>query len=1312
MNRPFIMDNGKPRKITNSDIIDLSSGVITDGDNTYSLININKVKLYDNDDFGYLLDKLSEDHFEFDPVSQKIKVKDNILSAKTLNGVASDQIVKIDDISITNGNVLFYDATAKKWVSGLISDINEPQVITNFTVTNQNEKMILQWDKEDNIQYEIYIDNRMVEKNNITGSYTIDNIKGSTKEYDIKIISKNNFKKSQAFHTKVKYYKIYNSHVYPNNYSITNNAINIDLNLTDDVFGYLLQLNNNIDTYSICGSLPGDTYLKATNLKPSTSYDTNLIPIHTMSGNQSPTIYSSLNLKVNFTTPPDPPVLNDDYSIISVTDDKIILKNNNKNVLALINVFLNNDKQDGDLDDFYSITNLTGNTSYDIKLNNEIAPQHINNKEVTAISNFSDVVTLKTAPKRPQNIYGQIVNNNAVITWDESEGADSYSIFSSENYLGTSQTNQYSIINLSELTDYNILISSHGNGYSSSKSSKEFTSMESPYNITIPTITDYSINMIWDNNDNNVDSYELNTGYNIINTTDKNILLDFSNDEYRNNYSILIASKHSNFKGLEEKINVNMLPRIPSNYRYDSTSDTYARIQWDSHPEDDSYSVFVNYSGGPAITFPSTYNYQILSGNFDDSYSIFVKAHQDNHGSSKPTETFVFNLCAQPSNISVSDVTTSTLNLSWHNESSQSMSFNVYQDDLLIASDLSTSILNVSGLTPDTGYKFTVRNKTPNGEGPGLDLKCFTVNSIVENLNAVNDIYNHIHITWDAKENADYYRLYNNGVLIQDNIQTNEYDLYNPLSETVYNLKVTVVNDSGESLKSDNFQITSIKQINTTLTKMDTTDESIKIKWTPDSDATDYNLYLNESLLQSNVNDFSFVFDGLTEMTDYHLGVSANVSGNETYVKELHVATACKKPINFSVQQYDEYSITLQWDLVNCDYFYIECDNLDNGSVPSDENTKSYVNLTPGRKYKNFKLRSYYHNDITDEYFNVYADNIINQYTKAEPCTNFTIDNFTNNYATISWDTNNYQSDTLYEVHWDGNVDTTSLPTITTDQINTVKTITFDIYSKIESYTSSALSSEFYSKPVITNLSVSDITENSALISWDDDGSDTYAVYLNEELYGYVGSNHISLTKLSSLEQYKVQVRDAAHPTMALSDWVLFSTPLAAPSGILKQTFDTDVISFKIFDDNNTGTPDSFKVYVDDVFYQEYTDMTSTVYIDSLLSGKKYNIKITNVKDSIESEPYEVDLYTLPDKVTNITITNITSTSFDVSFDDNQPDIDFYKIRTDIDSISQVITYTHQATVLFDEGETGTVTVYVYAYTISGSSYETIQITL
>lgn len=297
----------------------------------------------------------------------------------------------------------------------------------------------------------------------------------------------------------------------------------------------------------------------------------------------------------------------------------------------------------------------------------------------------------------------------------------------------------------------------------------------------------------------------------------------------------------------------------------------------------------------PCGDYTSTYNY----GETEDYTANIINNTIDENAPEAPT------------NLTASGTTWTTTNLSWTApvNNTDITGYEIYKENILIGTS-TTANFNVTGLLQGYAYLFTVKAKNSNGllskSSAPISVttpKDATSPTTPANLRATTVTATNITISWDPSTNNGggiSYLIYNGANLIAT-VSDTKATIIKLANNVTYNFSVQAVDEFG--YKSDKAAI-SVKTLKDTtppaaptqLTATETTTTTTKLSWTAATDdeyITYYDVYNGVTLLYSVSGEITtYNVTGLKEGTNYSFTVVARDGGlNKTSSSPLSVTT-------------------------------------------------------------------------------------------------------------------------------------------------------------------------------------------------------------------------------------------------------------------------------------------------------------------------------------------------------------------------------------------------------------------------------------
>ena len=351
-------------------------------------------------------------------------------------------------------------------------------------------------------------------------------------------------------------------------------------------------------------------------------------------------------------------------------------------------------------------------------------------------------------------------------------------------------------------------------------------------------------------------------------------------------------------------------------------------LTWDAANTANSYNVYRNGQKVATVTetafvdsklsYETQYCYAVTTVS---SYGESAFSEEACATTLEPTEA------ATPTNLTATADSESTIVLTW-DAVEEAASYNVYQGTELIASELTTTMYIVNGLTPETEYCFSVTAVNKLGESEKSESACATTlkdsgdepiepevpTLEVPVVTAEATSESTIVLTWNAVENAMRYNIYSGEETIKLAVTATTYTVSDLDANTQYCFNVVAVNRDGQSEKSADACATTFEAENPEPAKLDAPKNlrasikqdipdygykfEITTMWDAVEGATGYDVYVNTD----NAQDFHM---GYTNGTAYVIGSNEEITF-EFYVVAFNDETESEPSEVYTVTVVDD----------------------------------------------------------------------------------------------------------------------------------------------------------------------------------------------------------------------------------------------------------------------------------------------------------------------------------------------------------------------------------------------------------------------
>jgi chitodextrinase len=340
-------------------------------------------------------------------------------------------------------------------------------------------------------------------------------------------------------------------------------------------------------------------------------------------------------------------------------------------------------------------------------------------------------------------------------------------------------------------------------------------------------------------------------------------------------------------------------PNNVTNLTTSNLTTTSLTLSWTASSSSD-VSGYDIYNGSTLLTTIVGTTYNVTGLIEKTSYTFTVKAKDTANNIASGTSVNVTTVDATApnnvTNLTTSNVTATSLTLSWTASTSNDVTgYEVYNGSTLLTTVTGVTY-NVSGLTANTNYTFTVKAKDgANNVASGNSVSVTT--SAIADTTAPNDVTNlttsnlsttSVTLNWTASSSSDVvgYDIFNGVSLITSTASTS-YTVTGLTHSTQYTLTVKSKDGAGNTSSGTSVTFTTVTPDTTApdnvtnLTTSNVTQTSLTLNWAASvsSDVASYDVY-NGATLLGNVTGTTYNVSGLTASTQYTFHIRAKDGSN------------------------------------------------------------------------------------------------------------------------------------------------------------------------------------------------------------------------------------------------------------------------------------------------------------------------------------------------------------------------------------------------------------------------------------------------
>ncbi|XP_072525551.1 receptor-type tyrosine-protein phosphatase eta-like [Salminus brasiliensis] len=638
-------------------------------------------------------------------------------------------------------------------------------------------------------------------------------------------------------------------------------------------------------------------------------------------------------------------------------------------------------------------------------------------------------------------------------------------------------------------------------------------------------------------------------------------------------------------------------------------------------------------------------------------------------------------------NLTVINVTTSSVTLNWSEPCGKSSYYRVQYDNFSTPLTRTTekTMISITNLTPGVQYTFRVFAVAADNitEGRSGYISTYTKPEAIVNLTVIEITVSSVYLNWSEPLGKRYFFrvIWTNGsVTSNDTTKASSFNVTDLTPGVNYTFRVSAVAaDNSTEGRSVGLSVHTRPEVirNLTVTEITTTSlfmnwtEPIgqryffKVQWTHDN-GTSNTTTINTSL---NITD-------LTAGVNYTIRVSAVAADNSTEGNSVDRSAYTKPDVikNLTVINVTTSSVTLNWSepCGKSSYYRVQYDNFSTPLTRTTEKTMiSITNLTPGVQY-------------TFRVFAVAADNItegrsgyISTYTRPEVIRNLTVTEITTTSLFMNW-TEPIGQRYFFKVQWthdNGTSNTTTINTslnITDLTAGVNYTIRVSAVAADNSTEGNSVDRSAYTKPdVIKNLTVINVTTSSVTLNWSEPcgKSSYYRVQYDNfstPLTRTTEKTMISITNLTPGVQYTFRVFAVAADNITEGRSGYIST-YTKPEAIVNLTvIEITVSSVYLNWSEPLGKRYFFRViWTNGSVTSNDTTKASSFNVTDLTPGVNYTFRVSAVAadNSTEGRSVGLSVHTRPEVIRNLTVTEITTTSLFMNWTEPIGQRYFFKVQ-------------------------------------------------
>ncbi|XP_042352023.1 receptor-type tyrosine-protein phosphatase eta [Plectropomus leopardus] len=941
-----------------------------------------------------------------------------------------------------------------------------------------------------------------------------------------------------------------------------------------------------------------------------------------------------------------------------------------------------------------NVNNLTAGVQYEIT--------------VTAVADDgstegrSEAVSQYTKPEVVRNLnVSEITTSSISLMWTKPEGKSSfYRVQWTDGNVTDSDNVTEAHINITNLTagvQYEITVTAvAGDGSTEGRSEavSQYTKPEVVRNLNVSEITTSSVSLSWTEPEGKSSFYRvqwidgnLNQTH-ILNETHINITELTAGEQY--NFTVVSVAGDQKTLGEAKTISLYTKPEVVRNLNVSEITTSSISLTW-TKPEGKSSFYRVQWTDGNVTDSGNVTEAHINITNLTAGvqYEITVTAvagDGSTEGRSEAVSQYTKPEVVR--NLNVSEITTSSVSLSWTKPEGKSSFYRVQWIDgnLNLTRILNETHINITELTAGEQYNFTVVSVAGDQKtlGEAKTISLYTKPEVVRNLNVSEITTSSISLMWTKPEGkSSFYRVQwtDGNVTDSGNVTEAHINITNLTAGVQYEITVTAVAGDGSTEgRSEAVSQYTKPEVVRNLNVSEITTSSVSLSWTePEGKSSFYRVqWIDGNLNQTHILNETHI-NNITELTageQYNFTV-VSVAGDQKTLGEAKTISLYTKPEvvrNLNVSEITTSSVSLTWTKPEGKSSFYRVQWTDGNVTDSGNVTETHINitnLTAGVQYE-ITVTAVAGDSSTEG-----RSEAVSQYTKPEVVRNLNVSEITTSSVSLTW-TEPEGKSSFYRVQWiDGNLNQTHILNethINITELTAGEQYNFTVVSVAgdQKTLGEAKTISLYTKPeVVRNLNVSEITTSSVSLTWTkpEGKSSFYRVQWtdgNVTDSGNVTETHINITNLTAGVQYEITVTAVAgdSSTEGRSEAVSQYTKPEVVRNLNVSEITTSSVSLSWTEPE--GKSSFYRVqWIDGNLNQTHILNETHINITELTAGEQYNFTVVSVAGDQKTlgEAKTISLYTKPEVVRNLNVSEITTSSVSLTWTKPEGKSSFYRVQ-------------------------------------------------
>ncbi|XP_071360006.1 receptor-type tyrosine-protein phosphatase beta isoform X5 [Trachinotus anak] len=823
-----------------------------------------------------------------------------------------------------------------------------------------------------------------------------------------------------------------------------------------------------------------------------------------------------------------------------------------------------------------------------------------------------------------------------------------------------------------------------------------FTSVTKPElvrNLTVTNVTTSSVSVNWTEPAGNTSFYRVQwTGGHVnksVNVSETWRTISDLTAGVQYNISVTAVADDNHTDGESTTVVQYTKPEVVSNLSATNITTSSVYVMWaEPNGERSFYRVqWSNETTNCTVDVTETkINITGLTAGVKYSFTVIAVAG-DNQTQSEMAQIFKYTKPGIIGNPSIVSQNTSSISLSWTSPSGEVF---MYRLEWHNGGELMTRYTNdvfavLSDLIPGTKYTITVKavagdNET---EGDPYTFTSVTKPELVRNLTVTNVTTSSVSVNWtEPAGNTSFYRVQWTGGHVNKSVNVSEtWRTISDLTAGVqYNISVTAVADDNHTDGESTTVVQYTKpEVVSNLSATNITTSSVYVMWAePNGERSFYRVqWSNETTnCTVDVTETKINITGLTAGVKYSFTVIAVAGDNQTQSEMAQIFKYTKPGIigNPSIVSQNTSSISLSWTSPSGEVFMYRLEWHNGGELMTRYTNDVFAvlsDLIPGTKYTITVKAVAGDNETEGDPYT------FTSVTKPEVVSNLSATNITTSSVYVMWAEPNGER-SFYRVQW-SNETTNCTVDVTETKINITGLTAGVKYSFTviavagDNQTQSEMAQIFkYTKPgIIGNPHIVSQNTSSISLSWTSPSGEVFMYRLEwhnggELMTRYTNDTFAVLSDLIPGTKYTITVKAVAGDNETEGDPYTF-TSVTKPELVRNLTVtNVTTSSVSVNWTEPAGNTSFYRVQWTGGHVNKSVNVSETWRtISDLTAGVQYNISVTAVADDnhTDGESTTVVQYTKPEVVSNLSATNITTSSVYVMWAEPNGERSFYRVQ-------------------------------------------------